>query len=65
MKVSLFQQAPYRFMPAGFEGRGLPSVVSVPYPELVERERVFASYGWFVDELLEGLRAGFDGRLEG
>jgi hypothetical protein len=31
MKVNLFQQAPYRFMPAGFEDRGIPSVVKPPY----------------------------------
>jgi len=61
MKVSLFQQAPYRFMPAGFEDRGEPSVVSTPYEELVDRALVFDSYRWFMDELLAGLRAGFDG----
>ncbi len=61
MKVSLFQQAPYRFMPSDFEERGTPSVVSTPYGELVSAERVFDSYRWFVDELLFGLRAGFDG----
>ena len=61
MKVNLFQQAPYRFMPAGFEDRGIPSVVKPPYGELVEPERMFDSYRWFMDELLAGLRAGFDG----
>jgi len=61
MKVSLFQQAPYRFMPAGFEELGIPSVVSAPYAELVEPERLFDSYRWFMDELTAGLRAGFDG----
>ena len=61
MKVSLFQQAPYRFMPEGFEARGEPSVVSVPYEELVDPPRLFDSYRWYVDELLAGLRAGFDG----
>ena len=60
MKVSMFQQAPYRFMPAGFEDSGVPSVVSTPY-ELVEPGHLFDSYGWFMDELLAGLRAGFDG----
>src|SRR5690349_1334823 len=61
MKVSLFQQAPYRFMPAGFEDRGEPSVYSAPYRELAEPERVLDSYRWFIDELLAGIRAGFDG----
>jgi alkanesulfonate monooxygenase SsuD/methylene tetrahydromethanopterin reductase-like flavin-dependent oxidoreductase (luciferase family) len=56
----MFQQAPYRFMPAGFEDSGVPSVVSTPY-ELVEPGHLFDSYGWFMDELLAGLRAGFDG----
>jgi len=57
----MFQQAPYRFMPAGFEDRGVPSVVSTPYGEIVEPGRVFDSYCWFMDELLAALRAGFDG----
>jgi alkanesulfonate monooxygenase SsuD/methylene tetrahydromethanopterin reductase-like flavin-dependent oxidoreductase (luciferase family) len=61
VKVSLFQQAPYRFMPAGFEDRGDPSVYSLPYREVTEPGRVFDSYRWFMDELLAGMRAGFDG----
>lgn len=61
MKVNLFQQAPYRFLPAGFESRGVPSVVTTPYAELVEPARMFDSYRWFMDELLTGVRLGFDG----
>ena len=61
MKVNLFQQAPYRFMPAGFEDGGIPSVVKPPYAELVEPRKMFDSYQWFIDELLAGVRAGFDG----
>ena len=61
MKVNLFQQAPYRFMPAGFEDSGVPSVVKPPYAELVEPGKMFDSYQWFIDELLAGVRAGFDG----
>ncbi len=61
MKISLFQQAPYRFLPADFAERGEPSVVSTSYDRLVEPSRVYDSYRWFVDELLAGLRAGFDG----
>ena len=57
----MFQQAPYRFMPAGFENEGVPSVVSTPYGQLVEPGHLFDSYRWFMDELLAGLRAGFDG----
>jgi alkanesulfonate monooxygenase SsuD/methylene tetrahydromethanopterin reductase-like flavin-dependent oxidoreductase (luciferase family) len=61
MKVNLFQQVPYRFLPAGFEDRGISSVVSTPYAELVEPARMFDSYRWFMDEVLAGMRAGFDG----
>lgn len=60
MKVNLFQQSPYRFLPAGFEDQGMSSVVSTPY-ELVDPEAMFDSYRWFMDELLLGLRSGFDG----
>ena len=56
----MFQQAPYRFMPEGFEDSGVPSVVSTPYG-LVEPGHLFESYAWFMDELLAALRAGFDG----
>ncbi len=61
MKVSLFQQAPYRFMPADFENRYASSVVTTPYEELVGNSRLYDSYRWFMDELLVGLRAGYDG----
>jgi alkanesulfonate monooxygenase SsuD/methylene tetrahydromethanopterin reductase-like flavin-dependent oxidoreductase (luciferase family) len=61
MKVNVFQQAPYRFLPAGFEDRGIPSVVRTPYAELVEPGRMFDSYAWFMDELLAAVRLGFDG----
>jgi len=61
MKVNLFQQVPYRFMPAGFEDQDISSVVSTPYSELVEPERMFDSYRWFMDEVLAAMRAGFDG----
>src|SRR5262245_37680626 len=61
MKVGRFQQAPYRFMPAGFEERDEPSVYSLPFEQVVDRGRLFDSYRWFVDELLTGLRSGFDG----
>jgi alkanesulfonate monooxygenase SsuD/methylene tetrahydromethanopterin reductase-like flavin-dependent oxidoreductase (luciferase family) len=61
MKVSLFQQAPYRFLPPDFESRYPSSVVSTPYDELVDGERIFDSYRWYMDELFTGLRLGFDG----
>ena len=62
MKVNLFQQAPYRFMPDGIRGTWIPSVVKPPYGELVEPERLCSiSYRWFMDELLDALRAVFNG----
>jgi alkanesulfonate monooxygenase SsuD/methylene tetrahydromethanopterin reductase-like flavin-dependent oxidoreductase (luciferase family) len=61
LKVCLFQQAPYRFLPDGFEDRGVSSAVSTPYGELVEPARLFDSYRWFMDEMLAALRMGFDG----
>jgi alkanesulfonate monooxygenase SsuD/methylene tetrahydromethanopterin reductase-like flavin-dependent oxidoreductase (luciferase family) len=60
MKVGLFQQAPYRFMP-DLPADGLESAVTTPYPQIVGSEGMFDSYRWFVDEALFGLRAGFDG----
>jgi alkanesulfonate monooxygenase SsuD/methylene tetrahydromethanopterin reductase-like flavin-dependent oxidoreductase (luciferase family) len=59
VKVGLFQQAPYRFLPEGFEDEH-ESAFSTPYTELVDPQRLFDSYRWFVDEALFGLRAGFD-----
>ncbi|MGZ7087158.1 MAG: LLM class flavin-dependent oxidoreductase, partial [Ilumatobacteraceae bacterium] len=38
----------------------MSSVVSTPY-DLVEPEAMFDSYRWFMDELLLGVRSGFDG----
>ena len=61
MKVNLFQQLPYRFLPTGFEDQGISSVVSTPYAELVDPAGMFDSYRWFMDEVLAGMRAGFDG----
>ena len=59
MKVSMFEQVPYRFMPDGFENHH-SSVVTAPY-QVVEpgrmHESVFSAYA----ELLHGARAGFDG----
>jgi len=59
MKVSLFAQVPYRYLPDGFEER-YNSAVTAPYG-LVEpgraHESLFSSYA----ELMAGARAGFDG----
>lgn len=61
MKVNLFQQAPCRFLPDGFEDQGISSVVSTPYAQLVDPDKMFDSYRWFMDELLAGVHLGFDG----
>jgi len=59
MKVSLFEQVPYRYIPEDF-GDHHSSVVTPPYqvvdPRLMH-ESVFSAYA----ELLHGVRAGFDG----
>ncbi len=59
MKVSLFEQVPYRYLPEGFEQQH-DSVVTAPYdivePDLMT-ESLFSGYA----ELLHGARAGFDG----
>ncbi len=59
MKVSLFEQVPYRYLPAGFEDQ-YSSAVTPPY-HIVEparmQESVYSAYA----ELMHGARAGFDG----
>jgi len=59
MKVSLFEQVPYRYLPEGF-GDQHSSVVTAPYdvvdPPLMT-ESLFSAYA----ELLHAARAGFDG----
>ena len=59
MKVSMFEQVPYRFMPEGFENHHT-SVVTAPY-HVVEpgrmHESIFSAYA----ELVHAARAGFDG----
>ena len=59
MKVSLFEQVPYRYLPEGFENQH-NSVVTAPY-QVIEptkmTESLFSAYA----ELMHGARAGFDG----
>jgi len=59
MKVSMFEQVPYRFMPEGFENHHT-SVVTAPY-NVVEpgrmHESIFSAYA----ELVHAARMGFDG----
>jgi alkanesulfonate monooxygenase SsuD/methylene tetrahydromethanopterin reductase-like flavin-dependent oxidoreductase (luciferase family) len=59
MKVSLFEQVPYRYIPEDF-GKLHSSVVTPPY-QIVDpgrmQESLFSGYA----ELVHGARAGFDG----
>jgi alkanesulfonate monooxygenase SsuD/methylene tetrahydromethanopterin reductase-like flavin-dependent oxidoreductase (luciferase family) len=59
MKVSLFEQVPYRYMPEGFEQHH-SSVVTAPY-EVVDPARMQESLGSAYAELMHAARAGFDG----
>ncbi|WP_328324788.1 LLM class flavin-dependent oxidoreductase [Kribbella sp. NBC_00382] len=58
MKVTMFAQAPYRYLPDDFE-TDHESVCSVPY-SLTTREGVYSSMRDFMDELMLGARSGFD-----
>lgn len=59
MKITLFEQAPYRYLPDDFEER-YESMCSTPY-SLTTREGIYSSVRDFMDELMQGARAGFDG----
>ncbi len=59
MKVNLFLQAPYRYLPDDFESK-YESVCSIPY-SLVTRDGMYSSIRDFMDELMHGARSGFDG----
>lgn len=59
MKVTLFEQAPYRYLPDDFE-QNHESVCSTPY-SLTTSDGVYSSIRDFLDELMLGARVGFDG----
>jgi len=59
VKVNLFLQAPYRYLPDDFETKH-ESVCSIPY-SLVTRDGMYSSIRDFMDELMLGARSGFDG----
>ena len=59
MKITLFEQAPYRYLPDDFEQHH-QSVCNTPY-SLTNRDGVYSSIRDFMDELMVGARAGFDG----
>jgi alkanesulfonate monooxygenase SsuD/methylene tetrahydromethanopterin reductase-like flavin-dependent oxidoreductase (luciferase family) len=59
MKVGLFEQVPYRYLPDDFGDRH-SSVVTAPYRELVEPERMRESLCSGYAEMLHAARSGFD-----
>jgi alkanesulfonate monooxygenase SsuD/methylene tetrahydromethanopterin reductase-like flavin-dependent oxidoreductase (luciferase family) len=60
MKLTYTQQFTYREFPADFTDRFAESVVTVPYYELVDREKVRGSFRNGLDEMMHAARAGFD-----
>lgn len=60
MKVSCFQQFPYRHLPPDFQQRYAESVITTPYHELVEKEHIHATFRESLDELMHAARLGFD-----
>ena len=60
MKVLYMGQAPYRYLPDGFSEH-YSSVVTTPYAELVEPEKMHESLHSYVEELLHAARSGYDG----
>ena len=60
MKVAMFQQAPYRFLPEDYEQHWSPAV-TMPYRRLADAQGMAATYHQMLDELVLGARSGFDG----
>ncbi|TWS26437.1 LLM class flavin-dependent oxidoreductase [Tsukamurella sputi] len=60
MKVNYFQQVPYRDLAADFETK-YESVVTTPYFENTDAEKVGRDFRSALDELMHAARAGFDG----
>ena len=60
MKVTYFQQVPYRYLPSDFEDR-YESVVTTPYFELTEPSKVAEAFRDALDECMVAARSGFDG----
>jgi alkanesulfonate monooxygenase SsuD/methylene tetrahydromethanopterin reductase-like flavin-dependent oxidoreductase (luciferase family) len=60
MKVAMFQQAPYRFLPEDFE-QHYAACVTPRYRELADTAGITATIHGMLDELLLGARSGFDG----
>ena len=60
MKVTYFQQVPYRDLPDDFEKRYAESVITTPYFEVTEPAKVHDSFRQALDETMHAARAGFD-----
>ena len=61
MKVNYLQQFTYRHLPSDFRDRHAESVVTNPYWDLVEPDRMSAAFRDGLDEMMHAARAGFDG----
>jgi len=59
MKILMFGQAAYRFLPADF-AQHYDSVCDTPY-SLVSKDGMYSSVKHFIDELVFGARCGLDG----
>jgi len=60
VKVSIFEQVPYRYLPTDFADR-YHSVITAPYDELVEPEKMQDSLVSAYAELMHAARVGFNG----
>jgi alkanesulfonate monooxygenase SsuD/methylene tetrahydromethanopterin reductase-like flavin-dependent oxidoreductase (luciferase family) len=60
MKVTYFQQVPYRHLPPDFADH-YESVVTTPYRDLVDPKLAAQAYRNALDESMHAARAGFDG----
>lgn len=60
MKLTYVQQFTYRDLPADFSQRFPESVVSLPYHELVDPEKMRGTFRHGLDEMMHAARSGFD-----
>jgi alkanesulfonate monooxygenase SsuD/methylene tetrahydromethanopterin reductase-like flavin-dependent oxidoreductase (luciferase family) len=60
MKVTYVQQFTYRDLPSDFSQRHVESVVTNPYHELVDPEKVSSAFRNGLDEMMHAARSGFD-----
>jgi alkanesulfonate monooxygenase SsuD/methylene tetrahydromethanopterin reductase-like flavin-dependent oxidoreductase (luciferase family) len=60
MKVTYVQQFTYRDLPDDFSQRYVESVVTNPYHDLVDPEKVRGAFRNGLDEMMHAARAGFD-----